>query len=206
MHGWPGSVFELIGLIDPLAHPERYGELVNDAFTVVVPSLPGFGFSVPPPSLLNPQDVASLWHRLMEDVLGFGRYVAHNGDIGATVTPWMGAVQRFVLPVIHLSNAVLFAEWTLKPRPPESEEAAYLPRQQDRRNGEDAYQRIHAEKPAAVGFLLADSPLDFREIPRLDCSRRAGAPLHTDRSYPRERDDLLGERFSAGELDVPILA
>jgi microsomal epoxide hydrolase len=158
-HGWPGSVFELVELIDPLAHPERYGGAADDAFTVVVPSLPGFGFSPAPSSLLKPQDVALLWRGLMEEVLGFDRYVAHGGDTGAAITSWMGLDHRRALPAIHLSNAVLFAGWTLEAHPAVGEEAAYLTQQQERLKGEDAYQHLHAEKPATLGFALADSPI-----------------------------------------------
>src|SRR5690606_40931137 len=72
----------LIDLIDPLAHPGRHGGATADAFTVVVPSLPGFGLSPPPDTILGPRALASTWHRLMKDVLGFDRYVAHGGEIG----------------------------------------------------------------------------------------------------------------------------
>jgi microsomal epoxide hydrolase len=158
-HGWPGSVFELIDLVDPLAHPERHGGSAKDAFTVVLPSLPGFGFAPAPSSLLTPRDVASLWRRLMEDVLGFDRYVAHGGDTGATITSWMGFDRSSRLRAIHLNTAVLFAEWTLETQPPDQEEIAYLSSQQHRLSGEDAYQHVHAEKPATLGFALTDSPL-----------------------------------------------
>lgn len=158
-HGWPGSVLELIELIGPLAHPERHGGDVSDAFTVIVPSLPGFGFSPAPDRILSPQEVAGLWHDLMTEHLGFARYVAHGGDTGATVTSWMGLDRRESLPAIHLNTAVLQAEWTLAETPLDAEEAEFLARQQARLAGEDAYQHLHAEKPATLAFGLRDSPV-----------------------------------------------
>ncbi|MDB6063576.1 MAG: epoxide hydrolase [Verrucomicrobiaceae bacterium] len=158
-HGWPGSVFELLALIEPLAHPERFGGAVEDAFTVVVPSLPGFGLSPTPSAVLTPRVLAQTWHTLMRDVLGFDRYVAHGGDTGATVASWMGLEANSHFPAIHLNTAVLFADWTLADTSAAEEELAYLQQQQQRMAGEDAYQAIHAEKPATLSFSLADSPV-----------------------------------------------
>jgi microsomal epoxide hydrolase len=157
-HGWPGSVFELLALVEPLAHPERFGGSIDDAFTVVQPSLPGFGFSPAPSRILSPQDVAGLWHELMTERLGFGRYVAHGGDTGATITSWLGLDRRESVPAIHLNTAVLQADWSLAERPLDAEETDFAVRQQARIAGEDAYQHIHAEKPATLAFGLRDSP------------------------------------------------
>jgi len=158
-HGWPGSVFELLALIDPLAHPDLHGGSVADAFTVVVPSLPGFGLSPAPSEVLTPRALAGAWHKLMHDVLGFDRYVAHGGDTGATIASWMGLDANPHFPAIHLNTAVLFADWTLADCPPDDEELAYIEQQRNRMAGEDAYQAIHAEKPATLSFSLADSPV-----------------------------------------------
>jgi len=158
-HGWPGSVFELLDLIEPLAHPERFGGSTDDAFTVVLPSLPGFGFSPAPDRVLAPADVAQLWHRLMTEYLGFDRYVAHGGDTGAAITSWLGLRQRDSLPAIHLNTSVLQAGWSLERQPPDIEEMDFFQTQQARLAGEDAYQHIHAEKPATLAFGLRDSPV-----------------------------------------------
>ena len=158
-HGWPGSVFELIELVAPLAHPERFGGAVEDAFTVILPSLPGFGFSPAPDRVLSPQDVAALWHELMTEGLGFQRYVAHGGDTGATVASWMGFDRHECLPAIHVNTPVLHPQWSLVERPLSEEEMAFAARQHQRSAGEDAYQHIHAEKPATLAFGLCDSPV-----------------------------------------------
>lgn len=158
-HGWPGSVFELIDLVEPLAHPERFGGSPDDGFTVVLPSLPGFGFSPAPDRVIGPRDVAGMWHELMTDLLGFPRYVAHGGDIGASVTSWLGLDHGHAIPAIHLNTATLQAMWTLADRPPDAEEQAWLERADIRRTGEKAYQNVHGEKPATLSFGISDSPV-----------------------------------------------
>ena len=82
-HGWPGSFLEYLPVISALTDPQAHGGDAADAFSVVVPSLPGFGFSgPPPPDGLSADDVASLWDRLMTDGLGYPRYAAHGSDLG----------------------------------------------------------------------------------------------------------------------------
>src|SRR5690606_37134232 len=85
-HGWPGSPVELIDMADRLAHPERYGGRMEDAFTVIIPGLPGCGFSDAPKGPISPREVASLWARLMRDALGFDRYMVHGGDWGGVIS------------------------------------------------------------------------------------------------------------------------
>jgi pimeloyl-ACP methyl ester carboxylesterase len=158
-HGWPGSVFELLALVEPLAHPERFGGSAGDGFTVVLPSLPGFGFSPAPDRILAPADVAQLWKSLMIEHLGFDRYVAHGGDTGAAITSWLGLEQDDSLPAIHLNTPVLQADWSLERQPLHTDEKEFLEQQRARLDGEDAYQHIHAEKPATLAFGLRDSPV-----------------------------------------------
>jgi microsomal epoxide hydrolase len=119
----------MIDLVAPLAHPERFGGAAEDGFTVVVPSLPGFGFSALPDRVLSPQDVAYLWHKLMGEVLGFARYGAHGGDTGATITSWMGYDRHPNLPAIHLNTPVLQPIAALEANPPTAEESDYIRRQ-----------------------------------------------------------------------------
>ena len=88
-HGWPGSFVEFLDIIEKLAHPERFGGDVRDAFTVVAPSLPGYGFSDPPDAPIGPRDIAPIWSTLMTEVLGCERYVAQGGDWGAIITSWL---------------------------------------------------------------------------------------------------------------------
>jgi hypothetical protein len=86
-HGWPGSFLEYLELIPLLTDPEAQGADPIDTFTVIIPSLPGFGFSGPPPnSGRTPRDVAGIWDRLMAHAFGYERYFAHGSDLGAGVT------------------------------------------------------------------------------------------------------------------------
>jgi len=79
-HGWPGTVVEFMEIIEPLAHPERFGGKVEDAFTVVAPSLPGFGFSGRPPRPYGPRKMAAVFNSLMTNILGYDSYIAQGGD------------------------------------------------------------------------------------------------------------------------------
>ncbi|MFF1483722.1 alpha/beta fold hydrolase [Streptomyces sp. NPDC058319] len=86
-HGRPSTVLELTALAERLAAPSRHGGDARYAFTVIVPSLPGFAVSPPQrPALTGAEQTHELWHRLMHDHLGFRRYAAHGGDLGAGIT------------------------------------------------------------------------------------------------------------------------
>ena len=81
-HGWPGSVFEFLHLIEPLTNPAKFGGDAKDAFTVVVPSIPGYGFSGKPTRPIGPRSVARLFDKLMSDTLWLSGYIAQGGDWG----------------------------------------------------------------------------------------------------------------------------
>ena len=86
-HGWPGSVFEFLEAIGPLTDPASFGGSPEDAFDVVIPSLPGFGFSSKPKGApVGPPTTARLWNKLMTEVLGYPKFVAQGGDWGSAVT------------------------------------------------------------------------------------------------------------------------
>src|SRR5262249_19467603 len=102
-HGWPGSVIELLETVDPLTDPTKYGGTPADAFDVVLPSLPGYGFAGEPPELgWESGRIAGAWAKLMER-LGYTRYVAQGGDVGASVTDAMGRQAPKGLVGIHLN-------------------------------------------------------------------------------------------------------
>src|SRR5262245_10628668 len=102
-HGWPGSVLEMLGAIGPLTDPTKYGGTADDAFDVVIPSIPGYGFSSEPKELgWNPGRVGQAWGVLMTR-LGYTRYVAQGGDQGASVTDAMGRQAPAGLIGIHLN-------------------------------------------------------------------------------------------------------
>lgn len=89
MHGWPYSVLSFVDVIEPLAHPERFGGTVEDAFDVVVVSIPGVGFSEAPDGLESLRQSGNRYHKLMTDILGYDGYIAHGGDQGAVTAAWM---------------------------------------------------------------------------------------------------------------------
>ena len=89
MHGWPGSIVEFLHIIEKLAHPEKFGGKEEDAFDVVIPSLPGFGFSGRPSKPIGPRKMASIFNSLMIEVLGYQKYIAQGGDFGGTISTWL---------------------------------------------------------------------------------------------------------------------
>ena len=93
-HGWPGTISEFMHIIEPLAHPERFGGNIEDAFTIVAPSLPGFGFSGRPPRPYGPRKMATVLNALMTDVLGYDSYIAQGGDWGGTFRAGTGNGKR----------------------------------------------------------------------------------------------------------------
>ena len=104
-HGWPGSFLEYLPVLALLTDPGAHGADPADAFTVVVPSLPGYAFSDPPPPTgMTGRQVARLWHQLMTMGLGYDRFVAHGSDLGAGVTAWLARDQPEAVAAIHLAT------------------------------------------------------------------------------------------------------
>src|SRR5215207_8856830 len=100
-HGWPGSILEQLKIIDPLVNPTAYGGSASDAFDIVIPSMPGYGFSGKPTSTgWGPEHMARAWAELMKR-LGYSRYVAQGGDWGAFVVDQMGLQAPAGLLAIH---------------------------------------------------------------------------------------------------------
>lgn len=158
-HGWPGSVVEFLPSIERLAHPERHGGDADSGFDLVIPSLPGYGFSAAPPRPIGPRATARLWRELMVDVLGYKQFAAQGGDWGAAVTSWLGAEHGDVVQAIHLN---MLPSWTLSPRPdPTPEEAAYFASVAAMRANEMGYYMVQSTKPQTLALALSDSPLGF---------------------------------------------
>lgn len=106
-HGWPWTFWDYHRVIRPLADPAAFGADPADAFELIVPSLPGFGFSVPVPRAgMNYWKTADLWHRLMTERLGFERYAAQGGDYGAVIASQLAHKYSASLIGIHVTNAV----------------------------------------------------------------------------------------------------
>ncbi len=157
-HGWPGSFVEFLDIIEKLAHPQRFGGDINDAFTVVAPSLPGYGFSDPPDVPMGPREIAPIWSTLMTEVLDCERYVAQGGDWGAVITSWLALDHPKHLQAIHL-NMLGMRPFVGKDSPPLSdEEKTWIERAQARRGQITAYQQIQGTKPQTLAYGLTDSP------------------------------------------------
>jgi len=154
-HGWPGSFCEYLDLLPLLIDPGTHGGDPGDAFTVVAPSLPGFGFSGPPAAEgLTADAVAGLWHRLMTEGLGYPRYTAHGSDLGAGITARLARAHPDAMAGIHLATPGLVAP----PRPWSPAEEAHFA-QVDAWTGEEGgYAHLHSTKPATLGAALHDSP------------------------------------------------
>lgn len=154
-HGWPGSVAEFLQLIEPLAHPERFGGREEDAFTVIVPSLPGFGFSGRPPRPYGPRRIASVLNALMTDTLGFSSYLAQGGDWGAAICSWLGLEHATACSAIHIN--VLTMRHPDGPQTPE--EAAWAKEFDDAQIMQNGYRTQQATRPQTLSYAMMDSPV-----------------------------------------------
>jgi pimeloyl-ACP methyl ester carboxylesterase len=156
-HGWPGSVIELLGTVGPLTDPTARGGRAEDAFDLVLPSLPGYGFSGEPTEVgWDPGRVAQAWAELMRR-LGYGRYVAQGGDVGASVTDAMGRQAPTGLLGIHLN---LLVTVLAGPQPTESEqERAAADALATFRTSGFGYFLEQATRPQTIGYALLDSPV-----------------------------------------------
>jgi pimeloyl-ACP methyl ester carboxylesterase len=158
-HGWPGSIIELLETIGPLTDPTAHGGTVEDAFHLVLPSLPGYGFSGEPAELgWDASRTARAWAALMHR-LGYTRYVAQGGDVGALVTDLMGrqAVEGLVGYHLNLLTAVLAIGDQL-PKNSEQERAAAEALATFRKDGFGYFLEM-ATRPQTIGYALLDSPL-----------------------------------------------
>jgi pimeloyl-ACP methyl ester carboxylesterase len=179
-HGWPGSFLEFVKVIGPLSDPESHGARAEDAFDLVVPSMPGFGFSARPQATgWNPERIAGAWVELMRRV-GYGRYVSQGGDWGAVVTDVMGRQAPEGLLGIHVTTLLGAIE-----RPPAPNMQTTVPPDVANalKNGEPApaglsveektayeasktfatrgsgFRAIMGTRPQTIGYSLADSPV-----------------------------------------------
>jgi len=160
LHGWPGSVWEFHKLIPLLTDPARFGGDARDAFTVVAPSLPGYGFSFRPHQpRLNRVAMADLCAALMTEVLGYQRFVAQGGDIGAQVTMRLAAAHPAQLYGIHLNFIGGAPREVKRPEGPTAEERHYFGELQHWQTEETGYQWIQGTKPQTLAYGLTDSPV-----------------------------------------------
>jgi epoxide hydrolase len=157
-HGWPGSVLEFRHVIDPLVNPTAHGGTEGDAFHLVIPSLPGFGFSGKPTEPgWTPARIAAAWATLMTR-LGYDRWGAQGGDWGAMVTMILGYMAPKPLAGIHL-NFVPFQPRQAEIANADAEERQMLSDAAGYDAEYSAYMKLQATRPQSVAFALADSPV-----------------------------------------------
>jgi pimeloyl-ACP methyl ester carboxylesterase len=165
-HGWPGSVVELLGIIEPLTDPTAHGGSASEAFDVVIPSLPGYGFSQRPATTgWDPAHIGRAWDELMHR-LGYTSYLAQGGDWGAVITEAMGRQAPEGLRAIHVNLAAAVPaeiEAALAgvgpvPEMTEQEHAVFDALAAYRKAGYSGYFVALTSRPQAVGYALTDSP------------------------------------------------
>ena len=154
-HGWPGSIVEFIDIIEPLAHPERFGGSVDDAFEVIAPSLPGFGFSGRPPRPYGPRKMAGVFNQLMTDVLGCDGYLAQGGDWGGAISSWLGFDHAPACRAIHINIMTM-----RHPDGPQgTEEQAWAAQFERDQVMQDGYRTQQATRPQTLSYAMMDSPV-----------------------------------------------
>jgi pimeloyl-ACP methyl ester carboxylesterase len=156
-HGWPGSIIEMLEAVGPLTDPTAYGGRAEDAFDLVLPSLPGYGFSGEPTEIgWNPGRAAGAWAELMRR-LGYTRYVAQGGDVGALVTDAMGRQAPAGLLGVHM-NLLVTALAVPQPVNTPEERAAQDALDAFRATG-SGYLVEQSTRPQTIGYALLDSPV-----------------------------------------------
>lgn len=155
-NGWPSTILELAGVAERLANPSRFGGSAADALTVIVPSLPGFGFSGQREALPHTVPTHELWHRLMREELGFERYAAHGGDLGAGITSRLAEAHPESVVGIHIMAVGGPAD--VAPESITDEEGAYLSDVDDWVQTEGGYAHEQSTKPLTLAVGLSDSP------------------------------------------------
>jgi pimeloyl-ACP methyl ester carboxylesterase len=199
-HGWPGSVLELFKVIEPLTNPTAHGGAAEDAFDVVIPSLPGYGFSGRPQAAgWDPDHIARAWDTLMSR-LGYDHYVAQGGDWGAVVTEMMGRQAPAGLVGVHVNlpaavppdvEAALAGVGPV-PQMSEQERAVFVALGAYRKSGYSGYFVALTARPQAVGYGLTDSPAGLAAF-------FLWHPGFKDWSYgadpadPKSRDEVLDD-------------
>ena len=159
-HGWPSTFFEMVKIIPLLTDPARYGGDPSDSFDVVVPSMPGYGFSnLTRERGVNTRKIADLWARLMTEGLGYPQFCAQGGDWGAGVTARLGFHYPERLIGIHVTSVTQALPYLGEgSRPLNDKEKAFLEERANWREAEGGYSHIQGTKPQTLAYGLNDSP------------------------------------------------
>ena len=154
-HGWPGSIIEFLHIIDKLAHPERFGGSEQESFDVVVPSLPGYGFSGRPSKPIGPRKMASIFNLLMTDILGNKTFMAQGGDFGGAISSWLGYDFPKTCTAIHVNIFIV----RHPDGPQTNEEKEWEERFERDQILENGYRTQQSTKPQTLSYAMMDSPV-----------------------------------------------
>src|SRR5438552_2328981 len=157
LHGWPYSFYSFIDVIEPLAHPERFGGDVKDAFDVIVISAPGVGLSEAPDVPENLRAVGRRYDKLLTEVLGYPQYIVHGGDQGAISAGWMA--HDFSTHLMGHHVHMLYPDIPDEPADPSSAEVDFTKRVQSLRRDQRAYISTHIFRGETLAAALADNPV-----------------------------------------------
>ena len=155
IHGWPGSHREFWKVAEALAFPSRHGGDAGDAFDLVIPSLPNFGFSAKPARTIDQRRCADLLDGLMTEVLGYGRYLAHGGDWGALVTAMLGLHHADHVTSIHLT--MLFPRPAAAPETPD--ELLWASAMQGIEQSMGGYRHLQGSRPQSLSWAVGEEPV-----------------------------------------------
>ena len=155
LHGWPGSVIEFFYLIPRLAHPERFGGRKEDGFDVIVPSLPGFGFSSPTKSPIGPRKMAKIINKFMTNNLKFNKYFAQGGDWGATISNWLAYDFSKNCKAIHINCLTMRHPGGFKTKKEKKWGIKFVKDQ----IMQEGYRTQQATKPQSLSYAMIDSPV-----------------------------------------------
>jgi microsomal epoxide hydrolase len=191
LHGWPGSVFEFLELIPRLTDPARFGGDPADAFTVVAPSLPGYGLSFKPGQpRFGVEEIADCVAELMHGALGYTNFAVQGGDWGAITASRLGYAHPEKLIGIHL-NLLAIRRDQQDVADPTADEQAYLDQRATWLRDETGYQWIQGTKPQTLAFALSDSPAGLAAwiVEKFRTWSDCGGDIHS----AINRDRMLGD-------------
>jgi pimeloyl-ACP methyl ester carboxylesterase len=152
LHGWPGSPFQFWPALDLLTDPERDGPVLD----LVIPSLPGYGFSGPSARPVGPKTTARFMHTLMRDHLGYERYLVQGTDWGVVIAPWLAYQQPDAVRAIHIDNLAVLSPAN---GPDSAEDRTWRQRHQARDAALGGYHRLQTTKPQSLAYAMTDNPI-----------------------------------------------
>ena len=189
-HGWPGSVFEFNKIIGPLTDPARFGGDPQDAFDVIAPSLPGFGFSGKPKRPIGPRRMAQVFNSLMTDALGYSGYLAQGGDWGGAISSWLGFDHAPACMGIHIN--ILTMRHASGPQTPQ--EIAWSEKFDRDQMEQDGNRSIQSTRPQTLSYAMMDSPVGI-----------AGWIIEKFYAWSDLKDGTLESVYSKDELLTNIM-